>query len=312
MPLKAIMYHYVRPEDQEFPYFKCLQVEDFVRQLDWFADNIGFAGKSEFLSALRGGPLPDGVVLTFDDGFKDHYEYVLPELKRRGLWGIFYIPTAPLRDGTLLNVHKTHLLLGRFDASDVAARLRQSIHDEMIDGRRWEEFRNSTYLWQQNHDDALYVKRMLNYFVSYKYRSFVLSELMDFFFGTHCGELARSFYMTQEQMKCLRDSGMLLGSHSVSHPVMSRLPIGEQEGEICDSFLALEEFLAPLQPRTFCYPYGGRHTFSKETETLLTRHGVLFSFAVEPAAIDLHHMRRRPQALPRYDCNMFPHGQCRK
>ena len=311
MPLKAVMYHYVRPDDPDFPHFKHLHVEDFSRQMDWFADNVGFADRDAFLAAFDGAPPPEGVVLTFDDGFRDHHEYVLPELARRGLWGIFYVPTAPLLHGGVLDVHRAHLLLGRFEAKEVAARLRQIVDEKMIDGDHRAEFQQSTYLWQQNPDDICYVKRMLNYFISYEYRHRILDELVDFFFGQEMQALGEKLYMSPQQLSDLVDAGMIVGSHSVSHRVMSRLPIDEQEREIGESFATLEELLGELTPRTFCYPYGGRHTFSGQTEALLTRHDVDFSFAVEPEDITLRHVRRRPQALPRYDCNMFPHGQCR-
>ena len=311
MPLKALMYHYVRPDDPKFPYFKHLHVEDFACQLQWLAENIGFADREAFLAAFRGGPLPKGVVLTFDDGFRDHHDHVLPELQKRGLWGFFFVPTGILDDGGMLDVHRVHMLLGRFPAAVVAARLKDIVSEDMLLNEKRHEFGQQTYTRQQADEDTLFVKRTLNYFLAHEHRKPVLDALMTHFFGDEEAELAAHLYMGEAELRALADAGMVVGSHSVSHRVMSRLPIDEQEREIRESFTTLEALLGKLTPRTFCYPYGGPHTFTGETEALLTRHGVDFSFAVKPEDITLEYLRQRHQALPRYDCNMFPHGQCR-
>ncbi len=311
MPLKAVMYHYVRPDRADLPNFRHLHVDDFRRQLDYFEVNSNFVDRDAFLESFSGGPLPEGVILTFDDGFVDHHDYVLPELKGRGLWGIFYIPTAPLESGKMLSVHRIHMLLGRHPAVDVAERLGELVEEGMIEKEKREEFQEKTYRWQKNPDDVLYVKRTLNYFLESKWRKYILDILMQHFFGNEESDLVREFYMTPQQIRALHDAGMIIGSHTRSHPVMSHLDRVEQEKEIRGSFEFLENLLGPLEPRTFCYPYGGFHSFTKETEDLLKESGCLFSYNVEPRDINEEDILSRPQALPRYDCNMFPHGQCR-
>ena len=88
------MYHYVRPISQNYPYFKNLDIETFKRQLDYFEDEYGFISKEDYFYAIKNRKKIDGVVLSFDDGLKDHYLHVLPELKKRNLWGTFYITTG--------------------------------------------------------------------------------------------------------------------------------------------------------------------------------------------------------------------------
>ena len=40
--MKAIMYHYVRPFDSEYPYLKNLDINNFKKQLDFFEQEYGF------------------------------------------------------------------------------------------------------------------------------------------------------------------------------------------------------------------------------------------------------------------------------
>src|SRR3546814_14596269 len=95
--MKALMYHYVRPAPADLPYFRYLHIDSFRRQLDWIEATHGFVSRDRFLDALHTGTPANGVVLTFDDAFSDHFLHVFHELSSRGLWGIFYVPTAILR-----------------------------------------------------------------------------------------------------------------------------------------------------------------------------------------------------------------------
>ena len=39
--MKAVMYHYVRPYDKKYPFFKNLHIDDFKLQLDYFDNGPG-------------------------------------------------------------------------------------------------------------------------------------------------------------------------------------------------------------------------------------------------------------------------------
>jgi peptidoglycan/xylan/chitin deacetylase (PgdA/CDA1 family) len=117
--------------------------------------------------------------------------------------------------------------------------------------------------------------------------------------------------MTEPELAYMHHSGMVLGSHTVNHPVMSRLTTKEQEHEIVSSFHLIESITGQQTLKTFCYPYGGFHTFTAETEELLENNSCLFSFNVEPRDISQNDLASRRQALPRFDCNAFPYGSCR-
>jgi peptidoglycan/xylan/chitin deacetylase (PgdA/CDA1 family) len=124
-------------------------------------------------------------------------------------------------------------------------------------------------------------------------------------------DLVQDFYMTKSELEYMHKNGMVLGSHSVSHPAMSKLTIEEQEEEIVSSFQMIESITGKAGLKTYCHPYGGFHTFTTQTEGLLEKHSCLFSFNVESRDINQKDLSSRRQALPRFDCNKFPHGSCR-
>ena len=305
------MYHYVRRTDLNLPYFRHLELDDFLAQLDYFGREFGFVDRDEFLNAFEAdGPFPQGVILTFDDAFSDHYRYVFPILKSRGLWGIFYVATGIFESKELLDVHRIHVLLGKCGGASVLGQLSAVVSDEMMSEKDRATFCQVTYESLQQDDCTLQVKRALNYYIREEYRKTVLDSLVTELLDDE-QYYRNAFYLTPFQLREMQADGMIIGSHTVSHRVMSKLSHAEQDVELTRSFEMLERATGGLTCKTFCYPYGGFHTFTRETEQLLIRKKCMFSFNVEARDISPHDMQRRPQALPRYDCNAFPHGACR-
>lgn len=306
--MKVLMYHYVRPAPEDLPHFRYLHVDHFTAQLDFFEQRFGFLTREEFDCSVSTGIPKSGVLLTFDDGFVDHFRYVLPVLEERGLWAIFYVPTGIYESSSLLDVHRIHLLLGRFGGKRCVEMLGRLTDGSIFPDTAVEEFRTHTYRTQTNDEATLLFKRMLNFYISYDHRRKVLDLLMENYLdGSSESDLQTEFYMTPDQVADLVAAGCVVGSHSVNHHVMSKLDPADQRQEIEASFDALARITGgPIE--TFCYPHGGFHTFTRETERLLQETGARYSFNVEPRAVEGNDLRHRPQALPRYDCNLFPNG----
>ena len=112
--------------------------------------------------------------------------------------------------------------------------------------------------------------------------------------------------MSLDHIDEMYKAGMVIGSHGVSHRIMSRLSDFEFKKEIDDSFDLLKKY---TDYKTFCYPYGGFSTFHSEIENYLNKKSVLFSVNVESRDISLDDLKNRKQSLPRYDCNEFKYGQ---
>lgn len=306
--MKAIMYHYVRSFDPSLPNFRFLDVENFEKQLDYFQDKFGFISKDEWFNALsekRLGSAKGKVLLTFDDGMSCHYDYVYKVLTKRNLWGIFYVPTQPYQRDKVLDVHRIHLLCGAYSGIELLSTLKAFLKEEMIPDVKREDFRKQTYTRQDNYEWISEFKRILNYFVSYDFREHLIDKVaheLNYAFDTS------KFYVPVEKLIEMQLSGNLIGSHTVSHPVMSKLNIREQNEEIEDSFSFLDSNLQ-LNVKTYCHPYGGFHSFNDETVNALAKNEVVFSFNVESRDICDEDLTASIQFLPRYDCNEFPFGK---
>lgn len=310
--MKAIMYHYVREDQKDLPHFKYLHIDDFRQQLDYFEKEFGFVSKEDFIDSLKTGVPVSGSILTFDDGLFDHHQYVLPELLKRNLWGLFYICSGPYLNKKLIGPHRVHLLLGAHDSREVLKATQEIVTPEMLTFELKEEFRNDTYIYQNNDEASLRVKRILNYYVDEKYRQAVLDALMKTFFGNKEVSLTDGFYLSPSQIMEMSDYGMIIGNHTVNHPVMSKLSYKDQEKEIYPVFEYIDTTTDDVSIRTYCHPYGGFHSFNKDTLNILKKAKCLFSFNTEDRDISQRDLKSKKQFLPRYDCNVFPHGSTRK
>ncbi|MGQ0717199.1 MAG: polysaccharide deacetylase family protein [Pseudonocardiales bacterium] len=91
-PLPAVlMYHSVAPYDQD-PYLVTVRPARFEQQLRWL-DRRGLRGTSmcELLAARRETADRGLVGLTFDDGYADFSEHVLPALRRFGFTATVFV-----------------------------------------------------------------------------------------------------------------------------------------------------------------------------------------------------------------------------
>ncbi|MDC0560154.1 polysaccharide deacetylase family protein [Flavobacteriaceae bacterium] len=304
--MKAIMYHYVRYKDKKFPHLFRLDFDLFKKQLDYFEKKYGFISKEAFINSIRNKEEEKGIILTFDDGLYCHYKNVFPELKKRGLWGIFYIPTFPFKENQILDVHRIHILISNCNAKDLYAYLQKIQIQKLFDKNKIDEYKRLTYINQDNDQYSLIIKRILNYFIRYDKRKSIIDQLFNKFIKENF--TIEDFYLSINNLKEMNAAGMIIGSHTENHLVMSKLSDSLQKYEIENSFNYIESKIGSLEIKTFCYPYGGFHTFNDKTQEILSNNGCEFSFNVEQRDITSNDLKHKVHALPRFDCNQFKYG----
>lgn len=307
--MKIIMYHYVRPVSQNGVY-AFLQKDDFIEQLRYFQKTHHLLGKDEFCDKLETNTFhADDVLLTFDDGLMDHYEYVFPELKALGITGVFYISTASLTHDTMLDVHLVHCLLAAAPASELMEKLHPLLVPELFTfshDAQGSMLGTHRYARQNSTELVRTFKKMFNYHIQPQYRPEILHAVAQHFVDEK--KLCDDFYVRSEHLQEMHKEGMLIGSHGISHTLLGPLSPEEQQKEIENSFSDLYRAgILHKNLKLFCYPYGGDGAFSEATFPLLEQEGVRLSFNVEARDCTADDISAK-HLVPRYDCNMFPHG----
>ena len=115
------------------PNIKGLEVSGFKRQLEYFSKERSIVSTSDVLKAVEGDlTLPKNAVwLTFDDGYKDHFEYVAPLLEQYGFDGAFF----PVSDCYTKNQIVKKRLLTRWRAGILIRHLLSKIGSHSISCR---------------------------------------------------------------------------------------------------------------------------------------------------------------------------------
>lgn len=295
--MKSIMYHYIRNENKSFPFFKAIQKKGYKRQLDYFSKNGFVSSFNEFFIAN------DKFLLTFDDGIKDHI-FAAETLKKYDAIGLFFIPTFPYITNKLLDVHKTHLIISKIKALDVLDELKKYLVKKNINNFYFEKDEIKYKKAYQILDEEFHrkkFKKIMNYYGNLNLKEKILDFLLKKF---EINVKPEEYYLKKKEIKYIASLGMIIGSHSESHTLLSRLTYQKQLNEINNSKIFLEKIIKK-EINTFCYPYGGKLSYNTDTKKILAKLKFKFAFSVEYRDIKLEDIEDKPFELPRYDCNLF-------
>jgi peptidoglycan/xylan/chitin deacetylase (PgdA/CDA1 family) len=308
--LTIVMYHYVRDLPRtRYPRIKGRTIEEFEGQLDYIQRHYTATTTRAVIEASRGGrPLPSNAcLLTFDDGFLDHFTTVFPRLLARGLSGSFYPPAVVARGGRVLDVHKIHFILAATeDHATLATRV-----IELIDGRRRTADLPATEALKAEHwkassydgAETAFVKRVLQKGLPAETRSALVRLLFEQYVGVDEAVFARELYLDVPQLRTMLASGMEVGGHGAEHVWLNQLGVTEQRTEIAGT----RAFLADVHGRVpvdwvMCYPYGA---YDEVTLRLAAEAGAALGVTAD-AEKGLAWALDAPLRLPRLDTNDLP------
>jgi peptidoglycan/xylan/chitin deacetylase (PgdA/CDA1 family) len=271
--LTIVMYHYVRDlARSRYPALKALDLEKFNGQLDYIDKNHTVVSLAQVLAAADGGaPLArNACVLSFDDGFLDHYTNVFPRLKRRGWPGCFFPPARAVLENKVLDVHKIHIILAStVDPEKLVTRIFECLSpfrqdfDIPADAELYAQAAKPS---RYDPPEIVFVKKILQRDLP----EFVRERIVDELFADCVADeaaFAKDYYMDLEQMRRMSLSGMEFGGHGYRHVWLGSLTAEEQRDEIRRTmdFLNLING-APVRDWAMCYPYG---SYNPTTLTLL-------------------------------------------
>lgn len=284
LSLTAMMYHYVRdPGDlaEAGSGIGGMTVGAFEAQLDELARRHTFVTWHEVRMALQEErPLPDSpCLLTFDDGVIDHYVNVFRVLRARGLSGLFFILDRAHNPGLVIG-HRIHFLLARLGVDG----FRQAIWEHLDEAGR-ERFRRAEARYTHTYPDTSPDAQTQRFkAVMQRELSAELDQKLSALFERHVGseeEIARSYYLSREQIQEMAAGGMHFGGHSRSHPWLDWIQPAARAAEIRASAEWVRQFEAG--PWAFAYPYGG---LSEDVPRLLQQAGFVAAFTTRTR---LHH-----------------------
>ncbi|HXA53290.1 MAG TPA: polysaccharide deacetylase family protein [Solirubrobacteraceae bacterium] len=220
--------------------------EQLDRQLGTLARHAEVIDPGALPAAMHAGR-GRRVLITFDDGYRDNYELAFPLLRRHGLTAAFFLATG------------------------------------FLDEPRapwWDEI-----AWMLDHADPAAPRPSRAALIA-RYKTLpagagerLLEELAATLRSGRCpAAQAAGQWMTWQMARELRDAGMAIGGHTVTHPVLASLSRERQREEIAVCARRLREELG-VPMRLFAYPVGSRDSFTSVTQGLLRECGVELAFS---------------------------------
>ena len=305
--VSIVMYHYVRDlKNGKFNNIKGLDIALFKEQLDFFKRNYCVIKMEDLIYSVESKKqLPkNALLLTFDDGYIDHSENVLPLLEKYNMQGSFFPPAQNFYEKKLLNVNKVHFALASCPIESIYIDTLKEIDYQRKQGHNIPKSETlvQKYALPNRFDDAktIFVKRALQTILPEKIRDIIADKLFGKYVGEQTEVFAQQLYMQKNHLKDLKNAGMFIGLHSYNHCWLGHLNKEAQEIELKKALFAMKEFI-DIDNWVMNYPYG---SYNKETIEILEKLNCKLALTTSVDVCDLSVHNKFE--LPRLDTVDFP------
>jgi peptidoglycan/xylan/chitin deacetylase (PgdA/CDA1 family) len=263
------MYHGVAPDG----------AQSLAAQLRYLARHFKVVSLEAMVDRLMNHsfPLTNEIVLTFDDGLRNNLTAVYPILRELQLPATFFVCPALVESGTWLWNHEMRCRLQTLASAELAeVRMKLLAPGTSVDGIV--EWMKTLRLSQRRQAEATIRQASTNFQPTASQRA--VFDMMDW-----------------DDLLSLDRALITVGSHTMSHPILTGLNSQEIELEILESRRCLEQRLQ----RTvdfFCYPNGAYDQRAHQLVHKTYRAAVTTESGVVDGReeLDLHRLPRIPSA----------------
>jgi peptidoglycan/xylan/chitin deacetylase (PgdA/CDA1 family) len=202
------------------------------------------------------------VLITFDDGYLDNYEIAFPILRSHGVQGVFFLATSMVGSSKvpwwdhiayLMKTARRRQFLLRYPADFAADIDRNGLRKSLEAVLR-------SYKKPGNSDPARFIR-----------------ELAEESKGDDVPGTLRRF-LDWDEAREMAGGGMVIGSHTHSHAVLSQLESERQYEELSKSRAILKEQLG-VDADVLAYPVGHKDSFSEQTQKMAREAGYRAAFS---------------------------------
>lgn len=307
--LTIVMYHYVRElKHSRFPEIRGLSLDLFREQIEFILKHYTVITMEEVIEAIENSKhdLPNNaLLLTFDDGYIDHYTNVFPILNEKKIQGSFFPPAKVVMENKVLDVNKVHFILASVTDKNLIVQSILSIVDKYRQKYSLEEgeYYLKRYAKKSRFDtkEVIFIKRTLQMGLPEELRGIIVDYLFNNYVTKDEKVFAKELYMNLDQIKCMNRLGMFFGSHAYEHYWLNTLEKEKQEEEIDKSIKFLKEIGCNLDKWAMSYPYGG---YDSSLLDILQNRGCKLGLTTK---VDIANLQvDNPLTLPRLDTNDIP------
>lgn len=302
-----VMYHYIRDlHNSRYPQIKGLDYELFKQQIEFFSKNFNVVTMEQVMAAKKESyDLPENaLLLTFDDGYVDHFTFAFPVLNEYKMQGSFFISGKTIVEHALLDANKIHFILTNNNISSIL----EDLYKQM------DYYRGTEFVYESNKElfekyavanrfdskEVIFVKRILQTVLPEKLRNIISSYIFERYVGIKEDVFARELYLNKDQIKCMINNGMHIGIHGYEHYWLGNLNKPQMEEDITKALDCMSDFI-DVDSWVMNYPYG---SYNDNVVKYISSMGCKIGLTTEVKIADLS--EDTIFALPRLDTNDFP------
>lgn len=259
---RVLMYHRVLPGDKTEG---ALAPEIFRWQLAMLATHFNVQPLDALIESHQKGRMaPYSVAITFDDGYSDFNEFALPELKAAGLPATLFVTTGFVDGTQWMWPDMLKWALGNTSLTEWMA----------PNGRHFRLPLEKLGAWHAAADQALALSNEDRY-------GFIKACCASL--GVQVPVKPAGVYapLTWQDLRAMPADLISVGSHTVTHPIMSRLAPDLVEQELVLSKRHIEEQL-DREVTGFCYPNGMRADVSPSVAAAVSKAGYRYACVAYP------------------------------
>ena len=251
--LLILAYHRVlNVIDNEFPYDEELisaTIEQFDAQIRYLSNNYNPINEQQLIKHVYDGEdLPDySVMITFDDGYDDNFNFAYPILKKYSVPAMIFVSTGYINSDETFWYDWLSLLLNGSDSKEIFVPGLDKIFyidNKQLNKKHLVEI--LVYLRSIPNNERVSVVESLK------------SEYSDSIINTSS---SLSKPMTWDDIRNMDRDLITIGSHTVTHPIMSMLSEEELEFELLMSKKKIENELN-VDVNSIAYPVGMRESIN--------------------------------------------------
>lgn len=263
------MYHFVGDVPNHLPSLKTFATDAFCDQLDQLCEKYEPFYLHKYLENPDSfkASTTEKFILTFDHGTIDHFEVVLPELKKRDLVGYFYIMTSVPEEWSIPIIDKQRYVESYFSSYEDFYDLfrefcvKKDPSLEKVVNPSEENLNSVTEYLKRfsfySRRERLF-RKIRDLLLSKENFEDIFNRLFEELFGSE-EEFAKKSYMSWQNIKKLQSEGMIVGSHGHNHVLYSEEQVAVSVDDIKTSFSLLRQRLDNASIDSLAYPNGGNN-----------------------------------------------------
>jgi peptidoglycan/xylan/chitin deacetylase (PgdA/CDA1 family) len=286
--LTILNYHRIEEEKEEVSRFFQPNIsatpQMFDDQMMYLASNYNVISEEHLLDWIQNkAALPDfPALITFDDGYRDNLTRALPILKKYNLPATIFLTSG------FIETNKG--FYWDISAYCFANTKKQNATLPILGEKAWDDEPASKSVLGE------WVEALKR--VSESEKQSAMQALPSILEVEIPENIFENVMLSWEEARNMQAHGITFGAHTVSHPILTRVPLEQAEQEVTESKKQIEEKLGTTV-NTFAYPNGQERDISPEVIHAVKRAGFQAAFSLIAGPSPFDEVQREPFSIRR-------------